>query len=363
MLPPSPHMQYNPGMNSSKPMHYGPGMMTVQPGAPLRHDLLHPPHLSPSPAQGMGCHGIATATPGQPCAPSGGYAGGNGCMQSGMPSMPLPPGQSMQHHGAQPMPPPLGGGQMAGGQMQLSGPPPPGGRAQSELELELSLRGSLLVQQQRRIVQLEEDLQKSSHEIERLRAKVASYERDKRARTDDDNKLKQPRYWTSEEHRLFLEALEKYGPKNVKAISTYVRTRTPTQVRTHAQKYFLRMHNKDEPGRGDGGSDELDDMEEEVDEDERNDRSEQRRNKRPRASDDPVPPDQDQDATTSSGARGEAAAPAGDALTLPPRSAGAGEERAAGGQPGRGDADGSNGGACSEDRTETAPAAAQSGSN
>ena len=33
--------------------------------------------------------------------------------------------------------------------------------AQAELELELSLRGSLLVQQQRRIVQLEDELQRA----------------------------------------------------------------------------------------------------------------------------------------------------------------------------------------------------------
>jgi SHAQKYF class myb-like DNA-binding protein len=58
---------------------------------------------------------------------------------------------------------------------------------------------------------------------------------------DQAKKQKQTRYWTKSEHELFLEALEKYGPKNVKSISEYVGTRTPTQVRTHAQKYFLRL--------------------------------------------------------------------------------------------------------------------------
>ena len=53
--------------------------------------------------------------------------------------------------------------------------------------------------------------------------------------------VKQPRYWTTEEHDLFLEALDLYGPKNVKAISQHVGTRTHTQVRTHAQKYYLRL--------------------------------------------------------------------------------------------------------------------------
>jgi len=54
-------------------------------------------------------------------------------------------------------------------------------------------------------------------------------------------KKPQSRYWTKLEHELFLEALEKFGPKDVKSISTHVGTRTPTQVRTHAQKYFLRL--------------------------------------------------------------------------------------------------------------------------
>ena len=57
--------------------------------------------------------------------------------------------------------------------------------AQAELELELSLRGSLLVQQQRRIVQLEDELQRAWTEIDRLRTKIASVERE-RQRTDDD---------------------------------------------------------------------------------------------------------------------------------------------------------------------------------
>jgi len=111
--------------------------------------------------------------------------------------------------------------------------------AQAELELELSLRGSLLVQQQRRIVQLEDELQRAWAEIDRLRTKIAAAERD-RQRTDDDSS-KQPRYWTPDEHRLFMEAVQRYGWKDVKSIANHVGTRTPTQVRTHAQKLFLRQ--------------------------------------------------------------------------------------------------------------------------
>lgn len=51
----------------------------------------------------------------------------------------------------------------------------------------------------------------------------------------------QPRYWTPEEHRLFMDAVQRYGWKDVKSIAQHVGTRTPTQVRTHAQKLFLRQ--------------------------------------------------------------------------------------------------------------------------
>lgn len=51
------------------------------------------------------------------------------------------------------------------------------------------------------------------------------------------------RYWTTEEHIRFLKAITwlkctstKHLP--VKVISEFVGSRTPTQVRTHAQKYF-----------------------------------------------------------------------------------------------------------------------------
>lgn len=49
------------------------------------------------------------------------------------------------------------------------------------------------------------------------------------------------RYWTESEHKLFLEALKTYGHRNLKAISAYVGTRNATQVRTHIQKYFMRL--------------------------------------------------------------------------------------------------------------------------
>lgn len=50
--------------------------------------------------------------------------------------------------------------------------------------------------------------------------------------------------WTEEEHRMFLLGLQKLGKGDWRGISrNYVVSRTPTQVASHAQKYFIRQQN------------------------------------------------------------------------------------------------------------------------
>jgi SHAQKYF class myb-like DNA-binding protein len=46
--------------------------------------------------------------------------------------------------------------------------------------------------------------------------------------------------WTKEEHQRFVEGLKKFG-KNWKQVEDFVGTRNGTQIRSHAQKFFLRL--------------------------------------------------------------------------------------------------------------------------
>ncbi|CAL4960394.1 unnamed protein product [Urochloa decumbens] len=64
----------------------------------------------------------------------------------------------------------------------------------------------------------------------------------KRARGPDQER-KKGIPWTEEEHKQFLMGLKKYGRGDWRNISRkYVTTRTPTQVASHAQKYFIRLN-------------------------------------------------------------------------------------------------------------------------
>ena len=57
--------------------------------------------------------------------------------------------------------------------------------------------------------------------------------------------------WTREEHHLFLKGLELHG-KGWKKIASLIKTRTVVQIRTHAQKYFLKLQKARQGGDGMG---------------------------------------------------------------------------------------------------------------
>jgi len=82
-------------------------------------------------------------------------------------------------------------------------------------------------------------------EAQRKRLDEFECDVDTRIRPDSqgegNQKTPQSRYWTAEEHQRFLEAIRKFGDKDVKAIASYVGSRNATQVRTHGQKYYLRL--------------------------------------------------------------------------------------------------------------------------
>jgi SHAQKYF class myb-like DNA-binding protein len=46
--------------------------------------------------------------------------------------------------------------------------------------------------------------------------------------------------WTKEEHQRFIEGIKKYG-KNWKQVEDHVGTRSGAQIRSHAQKFFIRL--------------------------------------------------------------------------------------------------------------------------
>jgi len=89
---------------------------------------------------------------------------------------------------------------------------------------------------------LKRELNIANAELSRLQTVVQAHDCQKKGPqyNSEDEPRSQRRYWTDQEHERFLDAIQNFGHKNVKAISAYVGTRSATQVRTHAQKYFLK---------------------------------------------------------------------------------------------------------------------------
>ncbi|GAV89514.1 Myb_DNA-binding domain-containing protein [Cephalotus follicularis] len=75
----------------------------------------------------------------------------------------------------------------------------------------------------------------------RLSHDSSSHREKQGLRSDQERRKGIP--WTEEEHRLFLLGLDKFGKGDWRSISrNFVISRTPTQVASHAQKYFIRLN-------------------------------------------------------------------------------------------------------------------------
>lgn len=86
----------------------------------------------------------------------------------------------------------------------------------------------------------EDHLYDNCFEILKNRDSEPQYHQPKSKNGESERKKGTP--WTKEEHELFLLGLEKYGKGDWRSISrNIVQTRTPTQVASHAQKFFLRQ--------------------------------------------------------------------------------------------------------------------------
>ncbi|GIL98928.1 hypothetical protein Vretimale_4245 [Volvox reticuliferus] len=105
---------------------------------------------------------------------------------------------------------------------------------------------------QKRFRELEDDLRRIEEGSDSASAQSAPSP----ASRQEDNAAKRPKTdvpangdrrkgvpWTEEEHRLFLLGLAKFGKGDWRSIArNFVVSRTPTQVASHAQKYFIRLN-------------------------------------------------------------------------------------------------------------------------
>ncbi|KAJ1468437.1 hypothetical protein T484DRAFT_1984223 [Baffinella frigidus] len=88
---------------------------------------------------------------------------------------------------------------------------------------------------------LKHQLHLATMEAQRLSSIIEGFSQSKPAPRQQPSPGSQTRYWSDEEHQKFLEGVNKFGAKDVRAISFVVGTRTATQVRSHAQKFFMKL--------------------------------------------------------------------------------------------------------------------------
>jgi SHAQKYF class myb-like DNA-binding protein len=99
--------------------------------------------------------------------------------------------------------------------------------------------------QTRDIFALHRRMEEMTREIELLKEQVKEAKEERSGRREAYEK-KKIQFWGEAEHARFVQALEIYGKKNVREIALYLGTRTPAQVRSHMQKYFIGLE-KNEP--------------------------------------------------------------------------------------------------------------------
>lgn len=141
--------------------------------------------------------------------------------------------------------PNMGSGSLGNMGGSLANSPIPGHEKEHELEaaelrilnFELQRRDNIIFHQQNRIMELEKALAMDKSVMESMFSKF--HRADPIPATLPKWAIsKTSRYWSEDEHQKFLEAVEKFGIKNSKSIAEHVGSRTATQVRTHAQKYY-----------------------------------------------------------------------------------------------------------------------------
>jgi len=79
----------------------------------------------------------------------------------------------------------------------------------------------------------EEEEEEEAETLKRLRE-------EKEAEDAGRGQQKRPRYWTDDEHKLFLQGVKMYGLKDDCQIASLVKTRTVRQVATHKQKFLMK---------------------------------------------------------------------------------------------------------------------------
>ncbi|KAG0572286.1 hypothetical protein KC19_VG081500 [Ceratodon purpureus] len=87
-----------------------------------------------------------------------------------------------------------------------------------------------------------QQLEHLEKELEQAKKKILVLKAQEHRETSspDTKQVSESRYWTNEERQRFKKALKTFGT-DFAAIAKFVGTRSSTQVRTHAQKYYAKL--------------------------------------------------------------------------------------------------------------------------